>query len=128
MAVRWMPARITSVRAPNILSAKPLRPISGTWWPLISSSVAPYRRTRIARPPCTPILSQKNIAKVSKLPSHHVVGTFLVDACNAIKIFVDRQNMSVSMQRDVFGAQQQAAIERMEIPFYAVALNRASSF
>jgi Domain of unknown function (DUF4387)/Acyclic terpene utilisation family protein AtuA len=73
--------------------------------------------------------AKNNIAKVLKLPSDHVVGTFFVDTCNAIKISVDRPNISASMdERDVFGAQQQAAIERMEIPIYAVALNRASSF
>jgi hypothetical protein len=73
--------------------------------------------------------AKNNIAKVLKLPSDHVVGTFFVDTCNAIKISVDRPNISASMdERDVFGAQQQTAIERMEIPIYAVALNRASSF
>jgi len=73
--------------------------------------------------------AKNNIAKVLNLPSDHVVGTFFVDTCGAIKISVDRTNISASMdERDVFGAQQQAAIERMEIPIYAVALNRASSF
>jgi hypothetical protein len=31
-------------------------------------------------------------------------------------------------ERDVFGVQQQAAIESIEVPIYAAALGRASSF
>jgi superfamily II DNA helicase RecQ len=58
-----------------------------------------------------------------------IVGTFFVDNCNAIKISVDRPNISVSMdERDVFGAQQQAAIEHLNIPVCAAALAKASSF
>jgi hypothetical protein len=58
-----------------------------------------------------------------------VVGTFFVDTCNAIKISIDRPNISASMdERDVFGAQQQAAVERLSIPIYPAALAKASSF
>ena len=73
--------------------------------------------------------AKDNIANVLKVPQGRVVGTFFVDACNAIKISIDRPNISASVdERDVFGAQQQVAIERMEIPIYAAALSRASSF
>jgi hypothetical protein len=58
-----------------------------------------------------------------------VVGTFFVDSCNAIKISIDRPNISASVdERDVFGAQQQATIERLSIPIYAASLAKASSF
>jgi hypothetical protein len=58
-----------------------------------------------------------------------VVGTFFVDSCNAIKISIDRPNISASVdERDVFGTQQQAAIECLTIPIYAEALAKASSF
>ena len=58
-----------------------------------------------------------------------MVGTFFVDTCNAIKISIDRPNISASIdERDVFGAQQQAAIERLIVPIYAAALAKASSF
>ena len=58
-----------------------------------------------------------------------MVGTYFVDSCNAIKISVDRPNISASMdERDVFGAQQQVAIEQMSIPIYPAALAKASSF
>ena len=63
------------------------------------------------------------------MPLERVVGTFFVDTCNAIKISIDRPNISASMdERDVFGAQQQAAIEHLSIPIHAAALTRASSF
>jgi len=58
-----------------------------------------------------------------------VIGTYFVDACNAIKISIERSNMSASLdERDVFGTQQQSALERMTIPIYAAALSKASSF
>jgi hypothetical protein len=63
------------------------------------------------------------------LQPEQVVGTFFVDACNAIKISIERLNFSTSPdERDVFGVQQQTAIESMEVPIYAAALSRASSF
>jgi Domain of unknown function (DUF4387)/Acyclic terpene utilisation family protein AtuA len=75
------------------------------------------------------VFAKDNVAKVLKLQPEHVVGTFFVDACNAIKITIDRLNVSGSLdERDVFGVQQQAAIEGMDVPIYAAALSRASSF
>jgi hypothetical protein len=75
------------------------------------------------------VFARENIAKVLNVPLHHVVGTFFVDTCNAIKISIDRPNISASMdERDVFGAQQQSAVEHLTIPIHATALSRASSF
>jgi len=45
-----------------------------------------------------------------------VVGTYFVDSCQAIKITIDRPNISASPdEREVFGAQQQATLEAMMI-------------
>ncbi|MBE2241934.1 MAG: DUF4387 family protein [Burkholderiaceae bacterium] len=60
------------------------------------------------------------VAKLLHLPAEHVVGTFFVDSCNAIKITIDRPNLSASPdEHDVFGAQQQSALERLRVPVYA---------
>jgi hypothetical protein len=73
--------------------------------------------------------SKDNVARILKVPASHVIGTFFVDACNAIKISIDRPNISASPdERDVFGTQQQAALESMHVPIYAAALTWASSF
>jgi hypothetical protein len=75
------------------------------------------------------VFSKNAIAEILGLPVDRVVGTFFVDTCNAIKISIDRLNISASLdERDVFGAQQQAAIEGLNIPIYAAALAKASSF
>ena len=75
------------------------------------------------------VFARENIAPVLGVPLNRVIGTFFVDTCNAIKISIDRPNISASMdERDVFGAQQQAAVERLTIPIHAAALSRASSF
>jgi hypothetical protein len=68
------------------------------------------------------------VAETLGLPPERIVGTFFVDSCNAIKISVDRPNISASPdEHDVFGAQQQSAIERMRVPIYAKALAKASA-
>jgi hypothetical protein len=75
------------------------------------------------------LFTKEKIAGVIGVPPAKVIGTYFVDACNAIKISVERPNISASVdERDVFGAQQQSAIEGMSIPFYATALASASSF
>jgi Domain of unknown function (DUF4387)/Acyclic terpene utilisation family protein AtuA len=75
------------------------------------------------------VFAKNNVAKVLRLSPEHVVGTFFVDACNAIKISIERLIVSASLhERDLFGVQQQAAIESIEVPIYAAALSRASSF
>jgi hypothetical protein len=75
------------------------------------------------------VFSKGNIARVLNLPLERVLGTFFVDSCNAIKISIDRPNISASPdERDVFGSQQQSAIQHMSVPIYPAALAKASSF
>jgi hypothetical protein len=75
------------------------------------------------------VFARESIARILGVPPDRVVGTFFVDTCNAIKISIDRLNISASVdERDVFGAQQQSAIESLSVPVYARALSRASSF
>ena len=75
------------------------------------------------------IFTRCNVARILGVPPERVVGSYFVDSCNAIKISIDRPNISASMnERDVFGAQQQVAIERMSVPIYSAALAKASSF
>jgi hypothetical protein len=72
---------------------------------------------------------KEQVAQTLGLPPERVVGTFFVDACNAIKISIDRPKISASVDdHDVFGAQQQSAIERLSIPVYVDALETASAF
>jgi Domain of unknown function (DUF4387)/Acyclic terpene utilisation family protein AtuA len=73
--------------------------------------------------------SKDNMARVLNLPPERVLGTYFVDSCNAIKISIDRPNISASTdERDVFGSQQQAAIEHMDVPIHRTALAKASFF
>jgi hypothetical protein len=73
--------------------------------------------------------AKENVAKLLNISPQHVIGTFFVDACNAIRITIDRPNRSGPFdERDVFDAQHQAAIEGMTVPIYAAALSRAPSF
>jgi hypothetical protein len=75
------------------------------------------------------VFHKDNVAKILGLAPDRVVGTFFVDSCNAIKISIDRPNISASVdERDVFGAQQQSSIERLTIPLYAETLAKASAF
>lgn len=69
-----------------------------------------------------------NIARTLGVPAGSVVGTYFVDSCNAIKVTLDRPNISASAdERDVFGAQQQSAIEGMAIPLYVERLAKHSA-
>jgi uncharacterized protein DUF4387/acyclic terpene utilization AtuA family protein len=73
--------------------------------------------------------SRESIAKTLSVLPAKIIGTFFVDACNAIKVSVERPNISGSVdERDVFGTQQQSALEEMVIPFYQTALARSSPF
>jgi Domain of unknown function (DUF4387)/Acyclic terpene utilisation family protein AtuA len=75
------------------------------------------------------LFSPGSVAEILALPPERIVGSYFVDTCNAIKITIDRSNVSASMdEHDVFGAQQQASIESMSIPIYQAALAKASSF
>jgi hypothetical protein len=74
------------------------------------------------------LFHRESIAKILDFPVEHIVGSYFVDTCNAIKIAVDRPNISASVdERDVFGAQQQAALEYSSIPIYARSLAIASA-
>jgi hypothetical protein len=73
--------------------------------------------------------AKRNVAALFGVSLQQIVGTYFVDSCNAIKISMERLNISASLdEHDVFGAQQQAVIERLSIPVYAEKLARASSF
>jgi hypothetical protein len=75
------------------------------------------------------VFRPEGVARVLGIEPRHVVGTFFVDSCNAIKLTIDRPNISASSdERDVFGAQQQAAVEGLVIPTYAEKLAKASAF
>jgi hypothetical protein len=75
------------------------------------------------------VFHKGNVAKILGLDPERVVGTFFVDSCNAIKISIDRPNISASLdERDVFGAQQQEPIERLMIPMYADKMTKGSTF
>jgi hypothetical protein len=71
--------------------------------------------------------SRSNIAKALGLPLKRVVGSYFVDACNAIKVTIDRPVVAASpRERDLYGIQQQGALEALDIPIYATAMS--SSF
>ena len=75
------------------------------------------------------VFAKDNVAAVLGVSEDQIVGTYFVDSCNAIKISMERLNISASLdEHDVFGAQQQAAVERLSIPVYPEKLARASSF
>ncbi len=86
---------------------------------------APDERTTRRR--CVPTYSARpTLRRSQELPPERVVGTFFVDTCNAIKISIDRPNVSASVdERDVFRAQQHSAIETLTTPIYALALAKA---
>jgi len=74
------------------------------------------------------IFHKDNVAKLLQLDPSRVVGTYFVDTCNAIKLTIDRPNISASPdERDVFGAQQQSRIERLSVPVFAHQLALASA-
>lgn len=59
----------------------------------------------------------EEMAKTLNVPIELFIGTYYVDTCNAIKISRYREKISGTPgSRDVFGAQQQANIENMQIP------------
>jgi hypothetical protein len=66
------------------------------------------------------VFTKANVAKMLPVDEDHIVGTFHVDTCNAIKISIDRPIVSASAdERDVFGAQQQSEFILMAVPAYA---------
>jgi hypothetical protein len=73
--------------------------------------------------------AKRNVAALLGVSLQQIVGTYFVDSCNAIKISMERLNISASLdEHDVFGAQQQSVIERLSITVYAEKLACASSF
>ncbi|MDM0018779.1 DUF4387 family protein [Variovorax saccharolyticus] len=74
------------------------------------------------------LFHKESVAKILHVDAERVVGSFFVDSCNAIKISIDRPNISASAdERDVFGAQQQSKIEGLGIPVHAHPLSSASA-
>lgn len=72
------------------------------------------------------VFAKDNIVNMLPVDAEHVVGTFHVDTCNAIKISIDRPIVSASAdERDVFGAQQQSEFILMSIPVAARPAERA---
>jgi hypothetical protein len=70
-----------------------------------------------------------NISAVLGVSAEQVIGSYFVDVCNAIKISISRANISGSSdERDVFGAQQQARLERLRIPLFSESLSECSTF
>ena len=75
------------------------------------------------------VFAKRNVAALLGVSVERIVGSYFVDSCNAIKISMERPNISASLdEHDVFGAQQQAVVEQLTIPVYAERLARASSF
>jgi hypothetical protein len=74
------------------------------------------------------LFHKDSMAELLRLPVNDVVGTYFVDSCNAIKVTIVRPNISASSdERDVFGTQQQMALEQLTIPLYNEPLLSASA-
>ena len=70
-----------------------------------------------------------NIAKTLRIDPERIVGTYFADACNAIKITIDRPVAAASCgERDLYGEQQQAVLEELSVPIYSRALGTSSLF
>ena len=91
---------------------------------IVFNSAADYESALTAN-----VFAKRNIAALLGVSAQQIVGSYFVDSCNAIKISMERANISASLdEHDVFGAQQQAVLERLNVPVYAEKLARASSF
>ncbi|MDM0014563.1 DUF4387 family protein [Variovorax sp. J22P168] len=74
------------------------------------------------------VFYKDHVAATLGVAPERVVGSFFVDTCNAIKISIDRPNISASPdERDVFGAQQQSRIESLRVPVFIQPLASAST-
>jgi hypothetical protein len=61
-----------------------------------------------------------SIAKTFQIDPERVVGTYFADACNAIKITIDRPPVTASCRdHDLYREQKQAALEELSVPIYA---------
>jgi hypothetical protein len=75
------------------------------------------------------IFFKENTARVLRVPAASVIGSYFVDTCNAIKLIIERPALSGSPdERDVFGAQRQAHLERLLIPILEQSLAKSSAF
>jgi Domain of unknown function (DUF4387) len=61
----------------------------------------------------------ESIASALKIESAQVVGTYFADSCNAIKLTIDRPVAGGANERDLYGEQQQAILEDLQIPIYS---------
>nr|HMN56803.1 DUF4387 family protein [Ottowia sp.] len=74
------------------------------------------------------LFHKAQVAALLGVPVEQVVGTFFVDNCMAIKLTIERPNLSASPDElDVFGAQQQSVLEALHVPVYAHHLADASA-
>jgi hypothetical protein len=90
---------------------------------IVFNSVGDYRTALRSN-----VFAKENIVEMLPVGLDHVVGTFRVDTCNAIKVSVDRPIISASVdERDVFGAQQQSEFILMTIPVVADAAERSGA-
>jgi hypothetical protein len=65
-----------------------------------------------------------NIAKTFQIDPERVVGTYFADACNAIKITIDRPAVAAGFRdRDLYREQKQAALEELSVPIYSPSLS-----
>ena len=61
-----------------------------------------------------------NIARTLHTSPDRIVGTYFADSCNAIKITIERPVIAASArERDLYGEQQQAALEALSVPIYS---------
>jgi hypothetical protein len=61
-----------------------------------------------------------NIAKTFQIDPERVVGTYFADACNAIKITIDRPAVAAGFRdRDLYREQKQAALVELSVPIYS---------
>jgi Domain of unknown function (DUF4387)/Acyclic terpene utilisation family protein AtuA len=66
------------------------------------------------------IFCRANIAKTFQIDPERVVGTYFADACNAIKITIDRPVVAASRRDgDLYGEQKRAALGELSVPLYA---------
>jgi Domain of unknown function (DUF4387)/Acyclic terpene utilisation family protein AtuA len=62
---------------------------------------------------------RENIAITLGMEFEHVLGTYFADSCNAIKLTIDRPVAGGPDERDLYGEQQQAILEDLQIPIYS---------
>ena len=66
------------------------------------------------------VFCRANIAKTFQIDPERVVGTYFADACNAIKITINRPAVTARLRdRDLYREQKQAALEELSVPIYA---------